>query len=375
MKNYTMLFLFLLTGVSLFGQNQREIKIFIPPVEGEVREGDGAYFHKQLTYEVVLQYNAVVKNKSASEYIFKGAIEAKSADQSANNELSNEEGAYSPVPKMPIPFIKNSFGRREFFSMERGDAVWFYDSKGDNNFDEVIEQVEQDDGSYTLKLDVISNSTGELIGSQAIVYTALDSSLNMLISDVVSGMLSEIPDASEFSDWRDKWFFFEFIALWAPHIYKDDDMTVGWMNFGFKFGVEFHFVNFLSLGLGSRLLSESVVLDSAPAGDRDLLIEIPIYLKFVFKPAAIFMLEPYGGAAINVSLLKKTEPSRFLWFAGFQIGIKAGPGAIVIDPRFAMDFYDSGLLGTDVKYRRYCMQLGVGYKFGIAAKNKAVKEY
>jgi len=64
----------------------------------------------------------------------------------------------------------------------------------------------------------------------------------------------------------------------------------------------------------------------------------------------------------------------FSWFAGVQFGIKdiSETGMFIIDPRFSMDFTDS-VHPDGTKYQRYCIQIGLGYKFGAFQKNNNVK--
>jgi hypothetical protein len=46
---------------------------------------------------------------------------------------------------------------------------------------------------------------------------------------------------------------------------------------------------------------------------------------------------------------------------------------VVIDPRFAMDFSNSSIDGLE--YRRYMIQIGLGYKLGFFSKKQKPKYY
>jgi hypothetical protein len=62
----------------------------------------------------------------------------------------------------------------------------------------------------------------------------------------------------------------------------------------------------------------------------------------------------------------------FSWLAGIQYGVKAGPGALFIDARFAMDIGESAVEeppGQYMAFQRYIIHLGLGYKYGISRRN------
>jgi len=60
--------------------------------------------------------------------------------------------------------------------------------------------------------------------------------------------------------------------------------------------------------------------------------------------------------------------------AGFQYGIKLGPGVLFIDPRFSIDMGKSSLnvdpaYGiNELSFQRYIIHLGIGYKLGFFTK-------
>jgi hypothetical protein len=78
------------------------------------------------------------------------------------------------------------------------------------------------------------------------------------------------------------------------------------------------------------------------------------------------MLMPYLGINFNIALYGDTKPPPVAWRVGFQYGVKAGPGILVIDPWFSMDFGKSGITENPfVQYQRYMMHIGVKYKYGF----------
>ncbi|MCL2196617.1 MAG: hypothetical protein FWB77_03275 [Treponema sp.] len=395
MKKVSLFIVLFLAVLSLFGQNFREAKIHVPPIDGAGRAEDNVYFYKQLTYEVILQYHTVVRSRNGSDFILKGTIEPLNGiefDISYPEDETPVENvpvhSFGPVPPRPIPPVKTSMNIREFFSWEVDNGIHFFDASGEDNYvpgsvpllppaaqPEVAAAPVPDGEEYIFKLELINSRTAEVLSGQSIIYYNPDASVNELISIIVYNMLSGIPDEVEpEGDWRDKWFFFDICALWAPRY--DGKDSINFLNFGVKMGAELHFTSFMSLGIGLQLMQEFVVLETLPGEEfRDILIELPVSMKFVFKLSDYFLLEPYGGVSFNFSIMGVTVPSTMSWFAGVQFGVKAGPGAIVINPRFAMDFYKSMLSGRPNEYTRICMQLGIGYKFGVYQKVTRIREY
>ena len=374
MKKLIFVVFLLIIALPVHTQVIREARVYVPPVAGHGRLSDKAFFYRQLTSEVVFQYYALVRSQRVCDYILRAVIVPFGM-----GEAEEFEEIVSPIPENPFPPVRNKKGVREYFSWEVRDNIYFYDASGEDNYDpNAVQSTDEpfiitDGQEFSLKLELINNVTGETLGKQQLVFTTVDASVGDLLSIQVYNMLAGIPDIEETYDWRDNWLFLEASFLWAPRIYTEENQSINWINFGLRLAFEFHFIDFLSLGIGSQFVQDWVV--SNRYGEfRDLILETPISLKGVFKPAEQFVIEPYGGIALNFSLMNATKPPAASWFAGLQFGVKAGPGMIVIDPRFSMDFGKSSLVGTPVVYQRDSMQIGIGYKMGFFLK-RSVLDY
>jgi len=378
-KNFFII-LFLIIAVSAFSQNLRDIQVFVPPVtasaEAEangLRAGDIVFFYRQLSFEVVSQLYTLVRSQAASDYILKGTI-----------LLESETKARCIICNATKDEIQNhrqgKDGNHEFISQEINGNLHFFNTTGDISYYhteiDIYSKVSEDSEKYAFVLELINTKTGKVIGSQHIFYNALDTSIAELLSIIVYNMLSGFPDIIRTNEWRNKWLYLEAAVLWLPSIYQGQEKSINWLNFGLKVLVDFHPVNFFSIATGFQFKQDWVVTGSGEnkVDHRDLIMEIPFLIKFVFKPPANVLLEPYGGISINQSLIGRTKPALSSWFLGFQVGVKAGPGMITIDPRFAMDIGKSHLTELDTQYTRASIQIGIGYKYGfILRKNK--KEY
>jgi len=372
MKKLVFVILMFITALPISAQVIREARVYVPPVSGHGRLSDKAFFYRQLTSEVVFQYYSLVRSQRVCDYILRAVIVPFGMEEEEFEEI------VSPIPINPLPPVSNKRGVREYFSWEVNNNLYFYDASGEDNYDPNAAKQDEsfviaDGQEFSLRLELINNITGDTLGKQQLVFTTVDASVGDLLSIQVYNMLAGIPDIEETYDWRDKWLFLEASFLWAPRIYIQANQSVNWLNFGLRLAFEFHFVDFLSLGIGSQFVQDWVV--SKKYGEfRDLILETPISIKGVFKPAEQFILEPYGGIALNFSLMDATKPSTASWFAGLQFGVKAGPGMIVIDPRFSMDFEESSLVGTPIKFQRNSMQIGIGYKMGFFLK-RSILDY
>jgi len=383
-KCLVLAFFLLITGLSLFGQNFREARIFVQPVDGTGMTGDNAFFYKQLTYEVVLQYYTLARTRRASDFILRGTIAPYTGEEQFLIDNQPEESEIvntGPVPPRPIPRIRNTFGRREFFSWETNGEIVFFDTSIEDSgsvtepesfhVEEGIGENNDDSGAgeSVFTLELINSITGDAIAKQYIIYRFTDAAVGDLISIIVYNMLMSIPDIEADADWRNNWLFADINAIWAPRVYTVPDQHISWVNFGIGVSLEYNFLDFMSVGLGVQLVQDGIVITDEESGVeyRDLLLEIPLALKFVFRPST-FTLEPYGGVSYNHSLMETTTPSFLSWFAGIQFGMKVGPGMIVIDPRFSMDFFNSQIVENSVEYQRYLFQISLGYKFGFLPK-------
>ncbi|MCL2764625.1 MAG: hypothetical protein FWD40_05030 [Treponema sp.] len=371
MRKTAILIVFLFTSFYIFPQNIRETKIFVPPVDGIGNQGDNAFFYWHLTYEVVLQHHALTRMQRGSDFMLRGTIKSLSQERTVQPAVMED-----PFIRRNIRSAQNTPERREFISMETDNNIHFFDTAGGGPVSasapvqppqrSTPNPAGRDD--LIFELELVEVSSLEVLGKQHIIYRNTDASVRDLLTIIVYNMLSGIPDIQKTADWRDKWLFLEASALWVPSLYSGNYQSLNWVNFGLRFAAEYHFLNFMSVDSGVQFVQDWVVISAARDVEyRDLILQIPLALKFVLKPFDHFMLEPYGGIALNLSLLEMTQPSLFSWFLGFQFGVRAGPGIIVIDPRFNMDFFNS-VTSDGFEYKRFSIQFGIGYKFGILPK-------
>jgi len=385
MRKFTLFILFSLICFSLFGQTKREPKIFIAPIEGYGRDADNDYIYKRLSYEIILQYHTVVKVNYESDFVFRGTIELanEKSDGSFVEQVVTVTDANNPVPGNPNPSISNDYGRREFFSMVSDEGLYFFDSSGTDNSAKPAskssassEADSQDkDKKYSFRLELKDNVTGEILSRQNFIFVKADSSVDKLISTAVSSLLAEMPNTPSVkpNDSRDRWMYVETSALWTPKFYFDGYEADNSHSFGIRLGLECHFLSFMSLGVGAQITNEQIVTEDDTI--TYFLLETPALIKGFFKLNKFFALEPYAGASWNYAFLNTIQPSMLSWLVGVQFGIKEKneTGMFVIDARFSMDLFESTIPSESLEYKRFSIQLGVGYKFGFFQRDSKAK--
>jgi len=300
--------LLLCVSFSLYAQSN-SAAVFVPPVTGTgAKPEDNEHFHKQLISEVAYQKFTLTKTQKDAEFSLVGKL--------------------SEHPDNPRQFI--------------------------------------------LHLAIIDNKTNTSRSDGELVYEAPED-INDLFPSLVYTLLYTIPQGSGKDNWRNKSLFAGARAIWSPRIYASESVSTHLTSFGGGAFAEYHFLDFLSVGAGFEIASDMIkVLAKEKDSYSNILLEIPVYVKFVFKPGDYFLLEPYGGVQLNIPFDKATIPPIISWLVGFQYGVKAGPGVLFIDPRFSMDIGESGM-GADpsvknLTFQRYIIHLGIGYKLGFLTK-------
>jgi len=332
MKKKLILFLLLLCGASLSAQTFRNVRLYVPPVAGGSTEAND-FFYKHVIYEAALQRHDIVRIQKESRFTLKGSV---------------------------IPY-------KEFIYQENLNTEKIVDAM------EVLNEY-RDNEEYVFSLELIESATDKLISKQYLVYKITDNSTAELVSVIVNNLISVFPSFRESDLWRNKWLYLNLNGLWVPRIYMRENQEIHWANFGVGLSAELHFANHFSADVGLQFAQEWVVVVS---GEEyvDYTLEIPLSVRVVFKPLNYLMLEPYAGISVNFSIMGTTYPSPLSWFAGFQIGLKAGPGMFIIDPRFSMDFFPSIIPSNQVDYSRILMQIGIGYKYGFFSKDTGSLNY
>jgi hypothetical protein len=307
--------LLLISGLPLFAQSGKHtFSVYVAPVSGDGGKPEDNYsFYKQVVSELEYQHYILAKTEKSADFSLVGTL--------------------SPHPYNTI----RPTGKQ-----------------------------------YVFRLELQDNKTGDSMMDGELLYEAVED-VKYLLPSMVSMLVLTIPEETGRDNWRDKWLYFGAAAFWTPRVYAaDSNVSTYFANIGGGVYAEFHFLNFMSFEAGLEFASDLINISaSTGAIYRSYLFEVPLVLKLALKPGTGFMLEPYGGVQFNVPLNKTAIPPLLSWLAGFQYGVKVGPGVVFVDPRFSMDIEKTkmGAGITGPLFQRYALHLGLGYKFGVATRN------
>jgi len=312
MKKHIVWILLLCPVFSLYAQSN-SAAVYVPPVTGTGgKPEDNELFYKQLISEVRYQHFKLAETQKDAEF--------------------NLAGTLSAYPDDALP--------------------------------DVIQ--------YVLHLALMDNNTGKIRSYGELVYEVPED-LNTLLPSLVYTLLYTIPEDSGIDNWRSKWLFAGAGAFWTPRMYAAESVSMHIGSFGGGIFAEWHFLDFLSLGAGFEFASDLIrISPNADENYGNVLLEIPVFVKFVFKPGEYVILEPYTGVQFNIPFDKTILPPLMSWMIGLQYGVKTGPGILFVDPRFTFDIGKSGMdpdsAFKDIFFQRNIIHLGIGYKFGFFTK-------
>jgi len=228
---------------------------------------------------------------------------------------------------------------------------------------------------YVIHLVLRENKSNKVKSEGDLVYGIPEDIMRDLFPNLVNKLLRTISESSGKDIWRNKWLFAGGSFFWTPRMYTTESTSMHIGSFGGGIFAEYHFLDFLSVGAGFELASDQIKVTPKDDGNfNNVLLEIPVFIKFVFKPEEHFILEPYTGFHFNIPFDKTTVPPVISWLIGFQYGVKAGSGVLFIDPRFSIDTDKSGMdpnsAFKDITFQRYIIHLGIGYKLGFYTKRE-----
>jgi len=297
-------------------QTRQGVSVFVPQITGVgSNSSDNAHFFKQLIFELTVQNLGITQTLKDADYSLIGTL----------------------VPN-------------------KGNKDWL-----------------SGQDQYTFRLELQDNKTGKIIADGELIYETPED-LNNLFPSMVNTLISTIPEKGIENEWRNKLLYLGGAFFWTPRIYDGDNQSTYLLNFGGGVYAEYHFLDIMSAEAGFELAADWVAVSAnTVSNNRNLLLEIPVLIKFIIKPESYFMLEPYIGVHVNIPFYKTTKPPLFSALAGFQYGVKAGPGVVFIDPRFSIDLGKSSvesLPGIKApSFQRCIIHFGIGYKYGILQKN------
>jgi hypothetical protein len=363
MKAFAFLMIFLSSSMLLYAQNRADTTLYIEPISGG-SESDKTFFEENLKMEVVAAGYNVIDELFDAIYSISGSI----APEDEGNVLSIT--------------LSNVAESREMVTQEL-----FY-----------IQVEESYEVLPFLVWQMLANApflVSEAPPPPPPVVTSTESNAARMAPIV--NLINAVPDDDA---WKNKWIYLG--AKFGPslHFYmpgpdsfnKDADQQSFTVAAGLEASIQV--LDFLSVQLEANF-----GMDNADYRDLRLLdpnstervdhmykasyIYFPLLLKAVIKPGRTFLVEPYGGAYLNLNLgLKGSDMQLPIggWLAGTGFGFKVGSGVLFFDLRYTMDFLDTTVSGGEkyrdlVELRRHTATISAGYKIGFLTRKQSATRF
>jgi hypothetical protein len=224
---------------------------------------------------------------------------------------------------------------------------------------------------------VLKDAAGMVVAEQELIYTDQDDmsdQFTLLMFNIFSQSLINSTAKGPRENWLDKWLYFGLGVFWTPRFYYGTELSSHYANFGAEVSADIYFHPLLSFAAALEFTSD-VIVQSDPEGRdypyQDMLLEIPLLIKYVLKARDLNLVEPYGGFQFNFPLFRKTtKPFLVSASAGCLFGIKSERGIFYLDPRLSVDLEKSDFAVFSFPYHRTALHIGVGYKTGVLSRQQ-----
>jgi hypothetical protein len=205
----------------------------------------------------------------------------------------------------------------------------------------------------------------------------------------IVNLINAVPDDDT---WKNKWIYLgakfgpalNFYTTGADSFNKDVDMQSFTVATGLEAAVQV--LDFLSVQLEADFSMDNADYRdlATPASTtedhvyKSAYLYLPLLVKGVIKPGRTFLVEPYGGAFLNIDLGLKGNDMQVPiggWLAGADFGFKVGTGVLFVDLRYATDFLDATVAGGLVELRRHSLTISGGYKIGFLNRKQSATRF
>ena len=218
---------------------------------------------------------------------------------------------------------------------------------------------------------------------------ATDASSTNRMAPIVN-LINAVPDDDT---WKNKWIYLG--AKFGPslHFYRanpDSPNTDNNQTFTVEAGLEasVQTLDFLTVQMevnfgldNADYRALKTLSGTPPTTDRvykAAYLYFPLLVKGGLKPGRTFLVEPYGGAYLNLDLGLQGNDMRLPvggWLAGLDVGFKVGSGVLFIDLRYTTDFLDAEVADSLIALRRHTATISAGYKIGFLTRKQSATRF
>jgi hypothetical protein len=188
----------------------------------------------------------------------------------------------------------------------------------------------------------------------------------------IVNLVNAVPDDDS---WKNKWIYLGAKFGVSPRFYTAVGKEPNTESITIELGVEssIQAVDFLSVQMEANFSLDTV--DYQNETYRTPIFTFPLLLKVVLKPGRSFLVEPYGGAYLNLPLTAEIQPPVGGWTAGFDFGVKTGSGVIFFDFRYSTDFGSIKVHGGEGEFNRNIVSVTAGYKVGFLNRKQSASRF
>jgi hypothetical protein len=359
MKPFMFLMIFLSSSMLVYSQNRADTTLYIEPISGG-SASDRTFFEENIAMEVNAAGYNVIDDLLDAIYSIGGSIAPEDDGNVLSLTLSNvEESREMVTQELFYTQVEESYETLPFL-------VW----------------------------QMMANAPFLVTEAPAPppppVVTTTDSSNAARMAPIVN-LINAVPDDDT---WKNKWIYLG--AKFGPslHFYRADTDSANKddnQNFTVEAGIEASIQTFdfltvqLEVNFGMDNADYRDLKDLAtPAATVDHVYKAsylyaPLLLKGVLKPGRTFLVEPYGGAYLNINLdMGDMQIPIGGWLAGLDVGFKVGSGVLFIDLRYTTDFLNTTVGGdySDlVELRRHTATISAGYKIGFLNRKQSATRF
>jgi hypothetical protein len=202
----------------------------------------------------------------------------------------------------------------------------------------------------------------------------------------IVNLVNAVPDDDS---WKNKWIYLGAKFGVSPRFYTAAGDKANATSITIELGVEssIQVADFLSVQVETNFSLDTADyqnLEEIPAAQppvlsdktyRNPIINFPLLLKGVLKPGRSFLVEPYGGAYLNLPLTAEIQPPIGGWTAGLDFGVKTGGGIIFFDFRYSTDFGKTKVNDRRIEFNRNIVSVTAGYKVGFLNRKQSASRF
>jgi hypothetical protein len=353
MKKLFFILILLSLAILVYSQNRADTTVVIMPITGGSSE-DEDFFEENLKMEVSAAGYAILEVENMAEAIYSVSASISTEDDgkvlsialsdvAEDRELVSQELFYYDREETyeNLPFLVwQMLANAPFLVSDdaNGSGANGYGADGANGRG--------------------ANGYGYGYGSNNGDGSNTSSSSSTDNSNKIANIVNLVNAVPEDDSWKRKWLYLggKFGILPQLDMEKVGESNQQYISFGGGVEVGFRVLEFLAVqGELNYSLDKNDTVSTS-------LLSFPILVKGVFFPGKYTMLEPYGGIYITVPLEQPEGSSvpSLGWAAGVDFGMKAGPGILFLDLRYAAD-----ISSQSSDRVRNILALYVGYKYGV----------